>query len=200
MPATKAPSASDSPACSVIHASPSVISSTLRMNNSCERRRATMCSHRRSSHCPPTSSSVRMTVAFSSASPSALARCSGSLVSAGTITSSGTTARSWNSRMPTMRRPCSESSSRRSASSFITIAVELMASAPPSAKAAGSESANTSEKNRWITQPSAITAKMVSSTCAPPRPNTMRRMLRRRGSENSRPIENIRNTTPNSAR
>ena len=99
-----------------------------------------------------------------------------------------------------MRRPCSESSSRRSASSFITIAVELIASAPPSAKAAGSVSAKTSAKNAWIAQPAAITAAIVSRTCAPPSPNTIRRIERSRGSENSRPIENIRNTTPNSAR
>jgi hypothetical protein len=40
---------------------------------------------------------------------------------------------------------------------------------------------------------------MVSVTWASPSPNTMRRIARSWASENSRPIENIRNTTPNSA-
>ena len=43
-----------------------------------------------------------------------------------------TTARSWNSRTPMMSRPCGVPSSIRSASIFDTMAVELIASAPPS--------------------------------------------------------------------
>jgi hypothetical protein len=55
--------------------------------------------------------------------------------SAGISTSSGTTARSWNSSTPITRRPCSLSSSSRSAISFTTMAVELIAKAPPSTTA-----------------------------------------------------------------
>jgi len=40
----------------------------------------------------------------------------------------------------------------------------------------------------------------VATTCAPPRPNTMRRMVESFARLNSSPIENIRKTTPNSAR
>ena len=50
--------------------------------------------------------------------------------STGTRISSGTTARSWNSNTPMIERPCAESSSRRSASSRDTTAVEDIASAP----------------------------------------------------------------------
>ena len=47
MPATKAPSASDRPACSVSQARPSVTSSRLSMNSSSLLRRATSVSHQR---------------------------------------------------------------------------------------------------------------------------------------------------------
>ena len=71
MPAIKAPSARLSPAISVSQASPRVMSSRLSMNNSSLRRRATRVSHQRITFCPPTSSSVTNTVAFSMATPSA---------------------------------------------------------------------------------------------------------------------------------
>ena len=45
--------------------------------------------------------------------------------------SSGISARSWNSRIPNTRLPCSVSSSRLSASILLTNAVEDMATAPP---------------------------------------------------------------------
>ena len=47
-------------------------------------------------------------------------------------------------------------------------------------------------------QPQTITTTVVKPTCASPRPNTVRRMDDSLGKENSRPIENIRNTTPSS--
>ncbi len=136
MPATKAPSASDSPACSVIHASPSVSSSRLRTNSSSLFLRATMReppAHRArpdgraaARAAPPPSARRRASAPVSSpAGPP----------SAGMTTSSGTTARSWNSSTPMTRRPCSLSSSSRSAISLTTIAVLLIASAPPSATA-----------------------------------------------------------------
>ena len=43
----------------------------------------------------------------------------------------GTTARSWRMRMPTRKRPCGESSSRRSRRSFSTMAVEESATRKP---------------------------------------------------------------------
>ncbi len=95
-----------------------------------------------------------------------------------------------------MRRPCSVSSSSRSASSFIRIAVDDMASVAPSRNAADSGSG----RNRPAAQPAAVTRTIVSTTCPRPSPKTRLRMLFSLGSENSSPIENIRNTTPNSAR
>ncbi len=41
---------------------------------------------------------------------------------------------------------------------------------------------------------------MLAATCVVPSPNTARRMVRSFARLNSRPMENIRNTTPNSAR
>jgi len=57
------------------------------------------------------------------------------------------------------------------------------------------------EEGSWvaISQPNSMVATMVSTTCAMPSPNTMRRIAISCDSENSRPIENIRKTTPNSA-
>ncbi len=89
-------------------------------------------------------------------------------------------------------RPCGAVSSIRSASIFDTIAVELIARAAPSAKP--------------VCQPkpssgSAIIApQVVIATCARPRPKTARRIAFNCGRLNSRPIENIRKTIPNSAR
>ncbi len=135
MPATKAPSASDRPARSVIQAAPSVISSRFSMNSSCERRLTTIWNQPRISFCPRNSSSTSTITAFRPAHSSVGSRSRG-LASAGTRISSGTSARSWNSRMPMMRRPCSLSSSSRSVSILETMAVDDMASAPPSANAA----------------------------------------------------------------
>ena len=50
-----------------------------------------------------------------------------------------------------------------------------------------------------ISQLNSMVAPMVNTTCAMPSPNTICRIAVSLGSENSRPIENIRNTTPNSA-
>ena len=47
--------------------------------------------------------------------------------------------------------------------------------------------------------PKPIAAAMVKTTCARPRPNTMRRIDLSWARENSSPMENIRKTTPNSA-
>jgi len=80
----------------------------------------------------------------------------------------------------------------RSASSLETMAVDDIAMMPPSAIAASN--------GRSSSQATSAVSAMVTTTCAPPKPNTVVRIVIRRGRLNSRPIENIRNTTPNSAR
>ena len=103
----------------------------------------------------------------------------------------GTIARSWNSSTPKARRPCVRLSSSCSVSWRSTIAVEDIATAPPSRIATGSA--------RPIAQPTAATTAVVPPTCRPPSVNTSPRIAIRRGSENSRPSANSRNTMPNSA-
>ncbi len=71
--------------------------------------------------------------ALITASPSASPISRPGESSEGISTSSGTTARSWNSSTPITRRPCSLSSSTRSAISLATMAVLDIASAAPSA-------------------------------------------------------------------
>jgi hypothetical protein len=198
MPATNAPSASDRPARSVIQAAPSVTSSRFSMNSSCERRLATMVNHLRISFWPKNSSSASTPAAFTAAQPRFIASSSAGRASEGIRISSGTTARSWNSRIPMMRRPCSLSSSRRSVSILETIAVDDIASAPPSASAACQPTLSGAGR-RGLRKATSIVTRMVSATWASPSPNTMRRIALSWASENSRPIENIRNTTPNSA-
>ncbi len=88
--------------------------------------------------------------------------------------------------------PCGMLSSARSTSILLTMAVEDIASTPPSAIPARQSSPSSSV--------TAATPAMVSSNCAPPRPNTVTFMLRNFARLNSRPMLNIRNTTPNSAR
>ncbi len=199
-PAMKAPSARLRPASSVSHASPSVISSRFSMNSSSLLRRATCVSHQRIRRWPPVSSRPTSTAALSSASPRAVSRRSGDELSAGIRISRGTTARSWNSRMPITRRPCSLSSSERSAISLTTMAVLLMASTPDSASADCQPISHTPPTRCASARASPVTTSMLSTTCASPRPNTWRRMARSLGRLNSSPMANIRNTTPNSPR
>ncbi len=192
MPARNAPSASDRPASSVSAASPSVISSTFSMNSSELRCRATRWNQARIGFCPAKRMSPSATTALTLAVPSAIARSPPLFDSDGSTIRNATTARSWNSRMPITSRPCGVASSIRSASIFETIAVELIASAPPSARPAGQP---------WPKASSASIAPIVViATCASPSPNTARRIDFSCGRLNSRPIENIRNTMPNSAR
>src|SRR5438445_595344 len=131
IPARNAPSTRDRPARPVTKASSSVTSSTFRTNSSFERRRATIPSQARISLGPrvitTASASTALPRAMATAAPSASADWS----SAGSSTSKGTTARSWNSSMPMTWRPCAVSSSSRSASSLETIAVEDIAAMPP---------------------------------------------------------------------
>ena len=136
MPATKAPSAIDRPAFSVIQAAPRVIIRRFSMNSSCERRLTTNVNHLRISFWPKNSSSTSTTTALKLAQARVAASSVGFCASEGIRISRGTTARSWNSKMPMMRRPCWLSSSSRSVSILETMAVDDIASAPPSANAA----------------------------------------------------------------
>jgi len=192
MPARKAPSASDSPTSSDTQARPSVISSTLSMNSSPERRRATCVNHQRIRRWPNTSTSESRNTTFTAARPSVNTISSAGRDSAGSRISSGTTAMSWNSSTPITSRPCGRSRSMRSASSLERIAVDEVASVLPSANAAIQPSPSS--------RPARVNSRMLASTWTSPSPNTMRFIAINRPSENSRPMENIRNTTPNSAR
>ncbi len=200
MPAMKAPSARLRPARSVSQASASVTSSRLSTNSSSLLRRATMVSHQRMMRCPPVSSSPTRTAALSPAMASAMSSASAGAPSAGISTSSGTTAKSWNSSTPMTRLPCSDSSSSRSDSSLTTMAVLLMAIAPDSASAVCQPMVQRLGAMLARNREPTVASTMVSATCSSPRPNTWRRMERSLGRLNSSPITNIRNTTPNSPR
>ena len=202
MPATNAPSASDRPASSVIAAMPKVTPSRLNMNSSSLLRREIAVSHQRITFWPPDSSTASTTTALMTAGTSVASRLPVLPPSAGMITSSGTTARSWNSSTPITRRPCSLSSSSRSAISLTTSAVLDIAIALPSTAAPcqlRSQWRPSSVKPQINARLPPIAPRMVSTTCDAPRPNTSVRMARSLGRLNSSPITNIRNTTPNSA-
>ena len=135
MPAINAPKARLKPASSVSQARPSVMSRRFKIKSSSLLRRATKVSHQRMMRCPPVSKRAIKNVALSAANASAVANFSGDEPSAGISTSSGTTAKSWNSSTPITRLPCSLSISSRSTISLTTMAVLLMDSAPPKANA-----------------------------------------------------------------
>lgn len=133
---------------------------------------------------------------FTAAMDSVSTRSVGFLPSDGTTISSSTTARSWNSSTLMMLRPCSVSSCSRSASILETMAVDDIASAPPSARLACHDSGYQCDSS----SEAGTVSSMVSTTCDAPSPSTSRRIERSLARLNSSPIENIRNTTPNSAR
>ena len=132
IPARNAPSASDRPSDSVAAPRPSVTSSTFSMKSSDERWPATMWNHARIGFCPRYRITVSATAALNAAIPSAVASSPPDLPSEGMTIRNATTARSWKSSTPITSRPCGVASSIRSASILETIAVELIASAPPS--------------------------------------------------------------------
>ena len=72
------------------------------------------------------------------------------------------------------------------------IAVEDIAATPPTMRPARHDSP-------VANAPAAPSARIVA-TCAPPKPKTVRRIAISWGRLNSSPTENIRKTTPNSAR
>ena len=200
MPAINAPSARLKPANSVSQARASVISSRLSTNNSSLLRRATSVNHQRMTCWPPTSNTAISKVAFTAARASAPANSSPAAPSAGMRTSSGTTARSWNNNTPITRFPCSESISSRSTISFTTIAVLLIASAPESASAVCQLMPQTLGANDASNSVASVAASIVKATWNRPSPKTWLRIARSLARLNSRPITNIRNTTPNSPR
>ncbi|MNG92232.1 hypothetical protein D3C79_511610 [compost metagenome] len=146
-----------------------------------------------SSHFPTASRAIRANSPLREAQAISASRalpCTSGLASMGIITSSGTTARSWNSKMLTpswARRVCSCFSSP---SCLITTAVEESARVPETTSAWGRVSPHH--------HPSQKNSEVVNSTCRPPTPSTSLRMESRRGSENSSPRENIRKTMPSS--
>ncbi len=71
------------------------------------------------------------------------------------------------------------------------MAVEESASEAPTATEASGPSP--------AARPRAVSAMAVTSTCAPPRPNTSLRIAHSRGPESSSPIRKRRKTTPSSA-
>ena len=178
------------------HARPKVTSSRFKTKSSSLLRRATNVSQRRITCCPPISKTVTNTTALNAASISAVHRLSPVAPKAGINTSNGTTAKSWNSKTPITRLPCSDSTSKRSTISLTTMAVLLMAKAPESASAVFQsmpQSEGDTEANATIT---AVAPTMVSETCNKPRPNTCLRMAWSLGKLNSNPMTNIRKTTP----
>ena len=119
------------------------------------------------------------------------------LPSAGIMISSGTTARSWNSSTPMMLRPCSVSSSSRSASILLrspstTSPARRRARRSPASAYASRSSRSSRSTQRDRDRHRDLQQRRGRTPC--------RRIERSLASENSSPIENIRNTTPNSAR
>ena len=200
MPATKAPSAKLSPASSVSQAKPNVINKTFITKSSSLWRRATKSSHQRISLWPPVSNKVINAAALSDASNKAGINSSGGAFRAGIRTSNGTTAKSWKSKIPTTRLPCSVSNSKRSDISLITIAVLLMANAPDKASAVCHFICHKAGTTLFKSKDPMVKTAMVSTTWSTPNPNTWFFMDFNFGKLNSRPITNMRKTTPNSAR
>ena len=200
IPAMKAPKAKLSPASSVNQASPKVTNNTLSTNNSSVCRRATSSNHQRIKRWPPVSNNVMSTVALTTARPKAEINCSGGASSAGIRTKKGTTAKSWNSKTPNTRLPCSESSSKRSDMSLITMAELLMDKAPAKVNAVCQLMPQSVGAMVFRNTEKPVTKTTVKATCQNPKPNTKRCIDLNLGKLNSRPMTNIKKTTPNSAK
>src|SRR5439155_1114684 len=97
----------------------------------------------------------------------------------------------WTTRLLTASRPWVRWSSARSVSCCSRMAVELIATAPPSTIAMSH-----AMPSRW---PKSANTPAVAMTWAAPSPSTSRRMASMPGSENSSPSWNSRNATPSSA-
>ena len=84
--------------------------------------------------------------------------------------------------------------------SLITMAVLLMAKAPDKAKAVCQRICQMDGAMLAKNIDPTVTQTMVRMTCMEPKPKTWRRMLLSLGKLNSKPMTNIKNTTPNSAK
>ena len=200
MPAMKAPNAKLRPASSVIQAKPNVTKSRFKTNNSSLLRLATNVNHQRMAFWPPVMSKVIKTAALPAASSKDHSMPSAGAPNAGIITIKGTTAKSWNSNTPITRLPCSDSSSKRSASNLTTIAVLLIAMALAKVKAVCHSICQSVGAMVLTNKENKVTMNRVRTTCNRPKPKTCWRMERNLGKLNSSPMTNIRNTTPNSAK
>ena len=129
-PARKAPIASEKPTEAVASAVAMAMNPTARVKTSRSRSATTRSSVQRTAIRPPATSAttsaspVRTRAHTRPSPPPAPAR-------SGTRSMSGTTKRSWKSRIETDSRPCGVSSSERSASVRITTAVEDIAASRP---------------------------------------------------------------------
>jgi hypothetical protein len=183
----------DRPSACVAHAPPSTTNITVSVKVSVLRCRANSWNSGRSSQRPATSTitSARTARTTMLASHPALSTSSSAAAIEVASASSGAKARSWNSTMPSASRACVRASSSWSPSWRITIAVEDIATAPPSTIATGSVAPSA--------QTAAPTTAVVMSTCSPPTPSTSDFIATMRASENSSPSVKTRNTTPMSA-
>ena len=191
-PARNAPVAIETPAAWDTHAEPSTTNNTASVKSSCRRLWAISWKSGRSAKRPasstnptakvPTATAVPIRTALKSRLPAAKAPAN---------TRNGTNARSWNSSTLKATRPCVRLISDCSVSCWTRIAVELTATAPPSAAAA-----SRSTPKAWNASEA---HPATSSICTLPTPNTSRRIATMRGQENSKPRVNNRNTTPSSA-
>ena len=142
----------------------------------------------------PTTAITAMATAASTramTTPWATEVVSAALPSAPIRNNSGTTARSWASRMAKLLRPVVDIMRRWPDSTSMTRAVEESARQAPMITAAA---------GGWPNHraPKLITT-VVSRACSPPSPNTRRRMVSRRRIDSSRPMKNSRKTMPRSA-
>ncbi len=193
MPARNPPSASDRPAAWVAHADARTTRNTVSENSSGERNDAIAWNSGRSSQRPAANTSISASAAM--ATSTAIARALPVWPpprSADSRASSSVNARSWNRQIATASRPCVRLFSDCSVSCATMIAVEDIATAPPTTTA-------TAGAMRYAATAIAATMPAVSTVCAPPTPSTSPRIATNLGRENSRPRVNTRKTTPKSA-
>ena len=195
-PATKVPSAGDSPTCSMSSAMATTISSAAAMNDS--RRRtvarnwnAGRITKRPAATTPPTAPITRSAV-IHAGRPSSAPAVTSATPSSGKIARIGMTAMSWNSSTANAACPPPVFSWPRSARVDSTIAVDDIAMMKPIAMAArhGTPSARAALPTRTA----------VAATCKPPRPRIERRSRHKSDGCSSRPTTNSISTTPNSAK
>ena len=192
-PAKKAPKAIESWRWCVSHAAPSATNSAAIMNNSVEWDLATSWNNGLKSHCPIKPSKIQTPMPLPKAINNGMARELSPLsAKAGTIIKKRTAARSWNSKIPIERRPWVVCNSCCSANCLTTTAVDESARAPAATNAV------LGSRPRY--HPPTAATKVHVNTWIPPKPNKARFMVMIRVHENSSPMVNIKNTTPNSAK